>query len=495
MAKGLGTTTATTTLASTRRGWRRGRRGLISAGFIALAVLSAPVVRASPGPAASIPPTRVSGPVRGGLHGRLFGSSLVDLRPWGYREDEYFASGIASGGSATAIPTLVSTGSQPSPYRTRLVVRRPAGAAAFNGTVLVEWLNVTSSQDYDADWSEGYREILRGGYAYIGVSVQQVGVQALQRWDPVRYGRLQHPGDGYAAAIYAQVLEAVRHPNGTNPLAGLHVQRVIADGHSQSGINLHLFVDGVQSRAHLADGFLVRGDGTTNFDFGRLRTPVLQYQSEAEIGGPVGRLQNAGRYVPPAPDSMFYRLWQVAGATHTGQEGIDYVVDEFSRDDFNQRVTWDETGQGRYDGEGHGLCSSSVGVGPFDRFPQWYTLDAAIHALNGWVSTGRPPVPAPRVAVDPSGHILRDGAGNAMGGVRDPVVDIPIATYHGDEGCPLSGVTVSLPGVTLAHRYPTRTRYVSATRAAALRAQGAGWLRPYDASDLLARAEAAPLGR
>ena len=227
---------------------------------------------------------------------------------------------------------------------------------------------------------EGYREILRGGYAYVGVSAQQVGVQSVKDWDPLRYGSLQHPGDGYAASMYAQVLQAVRHPNGKDPFAGLSIQRMVADGHSQSGINLHSFVDSVQAKAHLADGFLIRGDATSNFDFALLHTPVLQYQSEAEVAGPVGTLQQRSQHVPPSPDSTFYRLWQVAGATHTGQEGADYLFGTLRRDCANQQPTWDESSEGRYDGRGGGVCPSSLGLGALDQFPQWYTLDTAIHA-------------------------------------------------------------------------------------------------------------------
>ena len=35
-------------------------------------------------------------------------------------------------------------------YRTRLLVRRPSNPARFNGTVVVEWLNVTSGTELSA---------------------------------------------------------------------------------------------------------------------------------------------------------------------------------------------------------------------------------------------------------------------------------------------------------------------------------------------------------
>jgi hypothetical protein len=63
------------------------------------------------------------------------------------------------------------------PYKTRVVVIRPSDPATFSGTVLVEWLNVTSGQDMPSDWMVAHREIVRRGYAYVAVSAQAVGIE------------------------------------------------------------------------------------------------------------------------------------------------------------------------------------------------------------------------------------------------------------------------------------------------------------------------------
>ena len=52
---------------------------------------------------------------------------------------------------------------------------------------LVEWQNVTAGYDLDALWN---RRRLREGYAWVGVSVQRVGVNQLRGWSPTRYGSL-----------------------------------------------------------------------------------------------------------------------------------------------------------------------------------------------------------------------------------------------------------------------------------------------------------------
>src|ERR1700722_12890490 len=66
------------------------------------------------------------------------------LAAYGYVEKEYFASGTASTFNATSEPSDGKWSIRPTTkasYKTRILVRRPADAAKFNGTVVVEWMN------------------------------------------------------------------------------------------------------------------------------------------------------------------------------------------------------------------------------------------------------------------------------------------------------------------------------------------------------------------
>ncbi len=131
----------------------------------------------------------------------LSASPVPDLAAAGYTDTEYAASGIAD--------RLVGDGdTPPAEFTTRLVVRRPADAAAFNGCAVVEWLNVSSGSDAAPEYSYLAAELVRAGYAWVGVSAQYVGVeggtgsvgvaageppQSLSAKDPGRYGGLHHP--------------------------------------------------------------------------------------------------------------------------------------------------------------------------------------------------------------------------------------------------------------------------------------------------------------
>src|SRR4029077_18533740 len=122
-------------------------------------------------------------------HDYPFFAALEDLKARGYVEQEFFVSGTANRYETPDGATgKVIDGNHK--YVTRLVVRRPAAAARFNGTVIVEWNNVTSGHDLDIDWYQIHEHLIRAGYAWVGVTVQRVGVDARTVWNHDRYGLL-----------------------------------------------------------------------------------------------------------------------------------------------------------------------------------------------------------------------------------------------------------------------------------------------------------------
>ena len=88
-----------------------------------------------------------------------------DLATVGYGAEEFFVSGTASSYAS----------SEEAEFVTRMVVLTPTDKSAFNGTVIVEWLNVSGGIDAPAVWLMAHREIVRAGYAYVAVSAQRVG--------------------------------------------------------------------------------------------------------------------------------------------------------------------------------------------------------------------------------------------------------------------------------------------------------------------------------
>src|SRR5258708_12718924 len=104
-----------------------------------------------------------------------------------------------------------------------MIVRAPIDPREFNGTVIVEWLNVSAGRDIDVDWDYGYNELLNAGFAYVGVTAQVVGINGLTTWDPARYGSLSIPSDDFSYDIFSQAGKALLSSSATAPLHGLRV--------------------------------------------------------------------------------------------------------------------------------------------------------------------------------------------------------------------------------------------------------------------------------
>ncbi len=228
-------------------------------------VLSAVLVEAGPAAAAgdhSSASATLSGPVTTGHIIEPLAAVTPDLAANGYLEQEFFASGTAEEFRAASQPadgrwTLASTPVSSAPYKTRIIVRRPASPSKFNGTVIVEWMNVSGGESAP-DWMYMNPALMRDGYAYVGVSAQALGVEGgsailgvggpstgLVHEDAARYGSLHHPGDQYALDMFAQIGLALRKSDGSGVLGPLHPRHVVAVGESQSAFYLTGFADAI----------------------------------------------------------------------------------------------------------------------------------------------------------------------------------------------------------------------------------------------------------
>jgi hypothetical protein len=453
------------------------RRRLVAVALlVATAGTIGPVAAAQGSP--TVPNPTVEGPIpfSHGLHGRPQTDHTVDMAEYGYVEEEYFLSGTARAADGTTAP-----------YTTRTIVRRPAERKRFNGTLIVEWNNVTAQHDQTPDWFWGRPMVVREGYAYAIVSTQAAGFccspLSLQTADPIRYAPLSHPGDVYANDIFSQATQALRDPDGVDPMGGLKVRRVLAAGHSQSASRLHGYVADAHPGARVIDGFLVDGGGSKTFAAPPL-SPVLHLLEEMS-------------FTPAEPNQTTnYRLWEVPGATHGDYWILRQQFDSPERAGPRApkhskewgEATDENAGNWGYDIEPRQLtCAGGGGM-----FPKRYAVSAALVRLDQWVRRGTPAPSVPRVAFTADGEVARDAHGNALGGLRLPPVDVPVARYVAD-ACLLFGLTVPLDPATLLGLYPTHDVFVEKMEAATADAVGRGVLLPEDAADIMRRSREATI--
>jgi hypothetical protein len=448
-----------------------------------------------------------------GLDIPFVAGTTFPLADVGYERHEYFFSGEANSyvNDAPLDPdgnwSVSKAGS--AHYKTRMLVYRPSDPARFNGTVIVEWMNVSGGVDTATEWIVLHNELARGGYAWVGISAQQIGVEGgipaasplpfalpLKLINPLRYASLLHPGDSFSYDIYAQAAQAVRHPQGVAPLGDLQPLRVIAAGESQSAARLTTFIDAFGTRTDLFDGYFVHSRLGFTPAFGGASAPLSQAPQQdittpdvvrfrSDLARPVLDMQTEtdlfvlGAYSSRQDDSRYFRLWEVPGAAHADT----YLTGDGFKDegDVATAQVYETNRPGPI-----GTCPE-----PINSAPQHHMVgNAAIRALNTWLVDGIAPPKAPRIELNDAGDgIARDALGNALGGIRTPYVDVPTAVLSGensstqDDGgiCFLVGRTTLLDDAALQTMYADHAAYVAAVGDATQDAVDKGFLIEEDA--------------
>jgi hypothetical protein len=462
---------------------------------------AAPVVQ----PGLSVARPTITGPVSGGTPDLPVNALPAGLAArYGYTEKEYFLEGTATAyrpvGTWSEDGRWTAAARSHAAYKTRILVRAPQ-PSHFNGTVIVEWFNETSGRDADPDFGFAYPELMKAGYAYVGVTAQVVGIEgggaipipgyhprSLVHQNPARYRTLHIPSDDYSYDIFSQAAQAIRRPDGPNPLGPLHPRSLIATGESQSAARMVSYVDAVAPLADIYDGYLIhsRGGGASAVDSGPSASPVPKVvHIRTDLGKPVMQLETEtdlfglGFYPARQPDSPHLRTWELAGTSHVDQTTLDYGI-----------------ASGHVWSPGESAPDFQVLCGMVNDGPESILEQNAIVALADWVGHHGVPPHAPAFVVT-KGAIARDAHGIALGGIRTPAVDVPISTLSGEPRpgasiiCSLFGQTTPFTPAQLAAVYPTHADYVAQVQASAASAVRAGFLLPASAAVLATEARAA----
>jgi hypothetical protein len=453
------------------------------------------------------PLPRVGSPGEG-TKGHPLASATDDLAAAGYTESESLLQGTAHlhgpAGVWRSDGEWDVSDLGPVDYATRMLVRKPADPARFDGVVYVSWLDVSAALDFDPVWAQVGEEVVRQGAAWVGVSAQYLGIEGplgAKAWDPPRYGDLSSPGDGASYDLFTQAAEALRDGGEGDPLAGLAGERhLIAVGASQSAQRLVTYLNAFQPTSHAYDGFLLLSRFRGAAPLGRALLPPaeavdpdgshdLPYLPDplaALLSGPPVAKVRADTDVPvftvltetearrdrriTQPDGERSRTWEVAGATHADSTITAALEDQVRRD-------FPKVPLGQLE------CKQ-----PND-LPTRYADRAALRALATWVTTGTPPATAPALERSRGGDLVRDADGNAKGGLRLPQLSVPVAAYSGESSgtgyCGLTGSAVPFTEAQLAKRYDSPEAYVAQLSQAIDTAVQAGHLLPEDAAELL----------
>ena len=419
-----------------------------------------------------------------------------DLSKSGYVEAEFLVSGKANvydWGSDGA----VSVKTAGAPYTGKILVRRPAEPSKFSGTVVVELMNPARRFDWGMMWGYLHDYLIERGDAWVGITMPG-SVAGLQKFDPSRYaslsfanpnpsevcaapargrGRGRGPAgpsateDGLRWDMISQVAAALKSTGKNMPFAGLRVDRVYMT--TQIG-DLETYMNAIHPRATLADGkpaydgYLVKnptaparisncgsapGRGDAHALIQDLNVPVIAVAAQGEV---IGSL--AFRRPDADGPNGRYRLYEIAGAAH---------IDKFAYGSGFPAIADQKTAVGSAQGDAswpfNAMCDPPI---PLSEHPLLkYSYDAALMNLDAWSRKGIAPPKEERMQVTegPMPELVMDEFGHAKGGVRNPWVDEPTATYTttspGPGTCAELGHVIPFTAERIKMLYPSERVY------------------------------------
>lgn len=365
----------------------------------------------------SVPAPAVTGPEPVTADSYPFLATDQDLEKYGYVEEEFFIEGDGytydTSGPYTQ-DAVRNDGDGTYPFKTRLVVRRPADPADANGTVVAEWNNVTLTQDVEWNWFGDPEFMLKNGYTFVGVTAQNTGVNSLLAFDAARYAGLTVNGNGTVPTgpgldsdalsydVFGAALNAIKgNRTGVDPLGGITPGTVVSSGESQSCGRLATHHNEINPLQGIADAYLLTVCGSLVRD--DRPEKLIRVLTESENRNP--------RPVSDYPDTASIRHWEVAGASHLPRLAGENAAPLLNRDFLPITVQCEKP--------------------PLSAVQMPFTANRAIKGLVDWVEDGTVPPIAPRGQYDGDDELIRDANGIAAGGIRYPELTVPTAVNDG----------------------------------------------------------------
>jgi hypothetical protein len=311
--------------------------------------------------------------------------SLMELQPsddmghFNYEAKEYYVLGTANG----------------EPYKTRIVVRKPSNEGDFSGLVLAESMHPSGNA-----WMFHFTHLYSMSSGHIGVDILTSNPTAFAELNQERYGDLQTT-NAQSSEIIAQVGALLKSPQANNPLAGLPLRKMVLAGTSASAGVLTRYLPTHMSMrlgdlGPIFDGFLPTSTGAT---IQRIDVPMIQVPTMTEVNG---------------------------GNTTTRQDGDE---------PGNQYRSYEFPGMAHIDSRDAASYYPDPCKFPISRFPMAAYMSVALNHLFRWVDEGATPPRADRIWMDRNtandgSHMALDQYGNALGGIRNTYVDVPVKQYR-----------------------------------------------------------------
>lgn len=299
-----------------------------------------------------------------------------DMAHFNYVADEYLISGNADG----------------EPYTARLVVRRPSDMSRFSGLVLAEPM-------HPAGFAHGFEHnsVYLMDAGHIAVEVTGMGLEHPKTHNAERYAD-HHVSNNQVSEILAQMGALIKSES--SPIAGSGLRKVILFGTSATSRMLTDYlaqaypVFTLANGNNIYDGFMPTSNGTRILP---VDVPMIQMPTQHEFMNVATAVQDGDM-----PGNQF-RVFEFTGIGHLMAR-------------HNPRITPQ-------------LCVNKPTEYPLELY-----FSVALHHLFEWIDKGIEPPHGDRVLLDRNVNndgslMVLDTHGNPEGGIRNPYVDVPFATY------------------------------------------------------------------
>jgi hypothetical protein len=296
----------------------------------------------------------------------------------------------------------------------------------------------------------------------------------------------------------SQIVALLKSDAPGRPLAALRVEAVYL---ATQGGDVQTYINAIHPNAKLSngkpvfDGYLLKSPavpsrinqcatapavGDPRRLIRKIDVPVIAVVAQGEIvdAVPVRRADS------DAPDDKF-RIYEISGSGH---------IDKFAYSGFPlfpDQIAAAGTAQGTPDWPFTAKCDPEIPMMPSPMMS--YVFDATYAILTQWVRKG---TAAPHgTPLDVKGAaVTLDANGNGVGGVRNPYVEVPAATYFtnstGPGVCREMGREVQYDRAKFQMMYPTAKAYTDKVAQAADRLVKERWLTESDAKKIKQEAQA-----
>jgi len=440
--------------------------------------------------------------------------SLVpfDLSKYGYVEQEFIVSGNANVYDWAADGSL-TVKTEKAPYGARILVRRPANAARFSGAVVVEPLGAVRRFDWAIMYGYLNEHMMERGDAWVGITMP-ASSDGLKKFNPTRYAAVNFanpnpaeacPGaqggpsameEGLRWDMMSQVGALLKSGAAGTPLAGFRTEALYMTSQFPDVVT---YLDAIHSHARLAngkpvyDGYLLRNPGAPSRlsqcgaapgandprrVVAKVDVPVIEVVAQGEV--PEAMAQR--RPDSDEPGNRF-RRYEIAGASHIDRWAYDRGFPTFA-----DQAASGGTPQGTPEFPLNAKCDPPFTFSTDPRLK--YAYDATLVHLDQWARKGTPAPRASLIEVK-DGAVVLDEAGNGVGGVRSPWVDVPAATYFtgtAPAACREFGHTVVFDKARMDSLYGSDKNYQSKFNQSVDQLVKAGWFTESDGKKMKADA-------